>query len=391
MFGSFAELNDGVELTGERMVAGGDALGHAPDGRVVLIDGALPGERVEVQITSDRSDMLRARVAAVLDASPDRVTPPCAFARAGCGGCGWQHVAPHVQPQLKLDVVRDALRRIARVDDPPLGDPVPLPPTGYRSTVRALVVDGRAAFRRRASHEPITIESCLVAHPLVDDVLRNGRFGEAREVTVRASVATRERCLLPDPSHATIDVADDVQIGSRASVTEVVDGTPLRVSIRSFFQTRPDGATVLARLVRNAVGPNRTVADLYCGVGLFAARLDSPLRVVAVERASSSVRDARHNLRHLPARVVRSDVDAFRPEPVEVVIADPSRRGVGRAGVRTIERTGAGRVVLVSCDAAALARDVSLLHASGFDLRSVTLVDLFPHTPHIEAVSVLER
>ena len=133
------------------------------------------------------------------------------------------------------------------------------------------------------------------------------------------------------------------------------------------------------------------VADLYCGVGLFAARLDSPLRVVAVERASSSVRDARHNLRHLPARVVRSDVDAFRPEPVEVVIADPSRRGVGRAGVRTIERTGAGRVVLVSCDAAALARDVSLLHASGFDLRSVTLVDLFPHTPHIEAVSVLER
>src|SRR5262249_43917713 len=125
MLGSFAELNEGVELTAERMVTGGDALGHATDGRVVLIDGALPGERVELEITADRSDMLRARVAEVLDPSPDRVTPPCAFARAGCGGCGWQHVAPHTQPQLKLDIVRDALRRIAHLDDPPLRDPVP--------------------------------------------------------------------------------------------------------------------------------------------------------------------------------------------------------------------------------------------------------------------------
>ena len=93
----------------------------------------------------------------------------------------------------------------------------------------------------------------------------------------------------------------------------------------------------------------------------------------------------------MPARVVRADVEKFRPEPVEVVVADPSRSGLGRGGVATINRSDAARVVLVSCDAAALARDVRLLDASGFDLQSVTLVDLFPHTPHIEVVSVLER
>jgi tRNA/tmRNA/rRNA uracil-C5-methylase (TrmA/RlmC/RlmD family) len=133
------------------------------------------------------------------------------------------------------------------------------------------------------------------------------------------------------------------------------------------------------------------IADLYCGVGLFAGVVDAPRQVFAVERDRHAAADARDNLRARPARVVRSDVGTWQPEPVDVVVADPSRAGLGRAGVRTVFGCRASRVVLVSCDPAACARDIALLRDGGYELRSITPVDLFPHTPHIECVSILER
>jgi 23S rRNA (uracil1939-C5)-methyltransferase len=380
-----------VELTATRVVAGGDALARSPDGRVALVDGALPGERVRVEVTAERADHLRARVIEILDASPDRVVPPCPYAREGCGGCGWQHVAPSAQPDLKRDIIRDALARIARIDDPPFTAPVVLPVTGFRTTVRALVVDGRPAFRRHHSHDPVRVDECLVAHPAIDALLHDGRFGRAREVTLRVGVATGERAARADPARCELELPPDVEQGPSAHVHEVIAGRTLRVSINAFFQSRTDGAEALARIVRDAVGRDRTVADLYCGVGLFAATLDEPRRVIAVERGRAAIADAKHNLRGLPARVVGADVGRWKGAAADVVIADPSRTGLGKDGARAVVACDANRIVLVSCDAAALARDVGLLAAAGYAPVSVTLVDLFAHTPHIECVTVLDR
>src|SRR2546423_2775152 len=238
-----------VELVTTRMVAGGDALARADDGRVVLVDGALPGERVRVAITSNRADHLRAQVVEVLEAAPERIEPPCVHARNGCGGCGWQHVTVDAQRAYKRDIITDALRRIAHVEDAPLCDTVELPAAGYRTTVRALVVDGGPAFRRHRAHDPVPVDSCLVAHPLVEDMLQHGRFHGAHEVTLRVGVGTGERCAYTDPKGAPIEVAADVRTGPRAHVHELVDGTQFRISARSFFQTRVDGAEALARLV----------------------------------------------------------------------------------------------------------------------------------------------
>jgi 23S rRNA (uracil1939-C5)-methyltransferase len=380
-----------VELRAGRIVACGDALAHAPDGRVALIDGALPGERVRVEITAQRSDHMRARVVEVLDPSPARVGEPCPFARAGCGGCTWQHIRVDAQRAYKRDIIVDALRRIARCSEPPLRDTVSLPDFGYRTTVRVLVVDGRPAFRRRHAHEPARIEYCPIAHPLVDDVLRHGRFDGAREVTIRVGARTGERSMLADPPDAALQVADDIARGRNASIHEEVAGQRFRVSTRSFFQVRADGADALAVLVRDAVGPDRRVADLYCGVGLFAGVIERPRSVVVAERGRSAVADARVNLEGGAARVVRADVGRWRGTEVDVVIADPSRAGLQREGAATVLRCAPERVVLVSCDAAAFARDVMLLEELGFTLTSVTPVDLFPHTPHVECVSVLDR
>jgi 23S rRNA (uracil1939-C5)-methyltransferase len=387
------------------MAAGGDAIARDDGGRVVFVEGALPGERVLAAVVDERRDFARAHAEEVLEAAPARVAAPCPHVAEGCGGCGWQHVAVGEQGRLKAAIVADALRRIGRLDPPGIALGPELPATGYRTTVRAAVLDGVAGFRHRRSHDVVTVAEggCLVAHPLVDEVLRSGRFGEAAEVTVRAGVASGERLVVAHPSAGGVEVPDGVAVvgtdelraGRRAWIHEAVAGRTWRISAQSFFQARPDGAAALvdAVLAAAAVDGTGAVADLYGGVGLFAGAIADRFDAapVVVERNRSAAADARHNLAGTGAKVLGVPVERWRPSPADLVVADPSRAGLGRAGVARVAATGAGRLVLVSCDAAALARDAALLAGEGFTLAEVTLVDLFPHTAHVEVVARFDR
>jgi 23S rRNA (uracil1939-C5)-methyltransferase len=238
----------------------------------------------------------------------------------------------------------------------------------------------------------------MVLHPLLDELVHDGRFGDATEVTLRCGARTGERLALVTPNALAVALPDDVRVvgadalraGKRAWIHEVIDGVSLRVSAASFFQARPDGADALVAAVRRAAGssgPETRVVDAYAGVGLFSATVARDAAVVAVERSASSVADARVNLAGLRARIVRADVEKFHAVGADVVIADPARAGLGRVAVQKLAATHASRFVLVSCDPAAFGRDVALLRAAGYDLTNVDLVDLFGHTSHIELVS----
>src|SRR4051794_15865574 len=165
------------ELRPTAMVAGGDAIARDADGRVTFVAGALPGERVRVEIDDSRRDFARGHVVEVLDPSPLRVAPPCPELARGCGSCQWQHITADGQRELKRDIVIDALRRVGRFDAPAVSATVPLPVTGYRTTVRAAVNgDGAAGYRTAGGHGVVDVGSCLVAHPLVAELLATGRF-----------------------------------------------------------------------------------------------------------------------------------------------------------------------------------------------------------------------
>jgi 23S rRNA (uracil1939-C5)-methyltransferase len=387
----------GVELRAERLVAGGDALTREPSGRVVFVAGALPGETVVAEVTAEWPDYARAVAVDVLDASPDRVAPPCPFVAAGCGGCSWQHIAPRAQTELKRGIVAEALVRTGGLTDVEVGLAPPLDPWAFRTTLRMAVDGDRVGFRSARSHDVVAVDPCLVAHPALADIIAAGRFPGAGEVTMRCGAATGERSVVIDPSSVELkaSVPSDVAVGSRAAIHEEIDGVRLRISARSFFQTRADGAAALVTLVRDAVtaGGNHpdSLADAYAGVGLFAATVAPTAEVVCIERSAPACADARHNLRERAATIVQGSVDRWRPHAVDAVIADPSRRGLGRRAVDVLAGTGAPRLVLVSCDAVSLARDARLLASAGFAHRSSTVVDLFPHTPHVEVVSRFDR
>lgn len=392
-----------LSLTPEKIVAGGEALARDADGRVVLIEGAIPGETVRVEITTAKKSFARARVIEVLSPSADRTTPPCRHVMAGCGGCEWQHIAPDAQRRLRRDIVVDALTRLGKVEDAGalVGEPVVLADHGFRTSVRVLMRKGRPAFRRAHSHDPVAIDSCLVAHPLIESLLKTETFDGVTEAEIRCGVRTGERLVIAYPTTRYLTMpddvvtigADDIERGGTAMFAEEAAGRRWRISATSFFQTRVDGADALAAAVAAAVPDDAaTVVDLYAGVGLFAGTVARTGRsVIAVEGNPAAVRDMRHNLAGDTVQIVRGDVLRWDPIPADVVIADPSRAGLGPEVVERIAGTEAPRVVLVACDAAALGRDVKLLTGRGYQLTAATPIDLFPHTSHVEVVAVLDR
>jgi 23S rRNA (uracil1939-C5)-methyltransferase len=367
---------------------------------VVFVSGAAPGETVLADLVDERSSFARATVVEVLEPSPDRVAPPCPHVAEGCGGCDWQHLTVGSQRRLRTEIVRDVLARSGAADDPLVVPGVELAADHLRTTVRGTAgPDGRFAFRRRRSHDPIVVDSCLVAHPLVEEILAEGWFGDAAEVTVRVGARTGERLVVVSPKAVGVRVppgvtvvgTDELARGHRAWFHEEAAGRTWRISAGSFFQASPEGAEALVAEVDSLVArfaPDaERLVDLCCGVGLFAGTVGAGRSVVGVERSAAAVADARHNLAGLDARLVKVALGRWRPGPADVVVADPARSGLGKDGVKAVAGTGARLCVLVSCDPAALGRDARLLAEAGYAHVGSSVLDLFGHTGQIEVVS----
>jgi 23S rRNA (uracil1939-C5)-methyltransferase len=380
----------------ERFVAGGEALARDADGRVVFVRGGVPGDEVAVEIDDTRRDFSRGHVVEVCEPSPDRVVPPCPQRRLGCGGCDWQHVATPAQLPAKQSIVVDALRRTGRIPDPVVRTGPAVPSRGYRTTIRVVGdSERRPAFRMERSRATVPAAGCLVAHPALLPLLDEIVVTPELEVALRVSVATGEITALWDTAAGSVDgLPPHVATGRRAALTERVAGHDFRVSAPSFFQSGPAAAELLVAEVMT-VAPElssaRRVLDAYAGVGLFAvAATPAESEVVAVESSSDAVADARVNLANRRARVERLEVARWRPrggEGFDVAIADPARTGLAKPGVNAVAGAMAPLLVLVSCDPVSLARDAALLAGRGYRHERTTVLDLFPETHHVEAVT----
>lgn len=295
---------------------------------------------------------------------------------------------------VRHDIVVDAARHLSgfELPEPTVGPAASL--ADYRTTVRFARDGASVGLRRSGSDEVVPIDRCLVAHPLVDEVIADLDPGEAEELTVRVGAATGDRLVLASPTAAGVEAADGVLVvgldelqgGRRAWIHDEVAGRRWRISARSFFQSGPASAEALVDAVTRAMtDTGERMLDLYAGVGLFAGTVGVGRECVAVERSPDAIADAKINLPD--ARVVRADVRRYRPRPVDVAIVDPARSGLGREAADVLVASQASVVVLVSCDAAAFGRDVKLLADRGYAPTSIELVDAFPGTSHVEVVT----
>ena len=391
-----------LELTG--FAAGGRAIGHAPDGRVVFVEYGIPGERVVAEITDEYPGYIEATAVQVLRASEQRVDAPCRYF-GKCGGCQLQHIAYDEQLRLKTGVVRDQLERIGKFEADVARDLVRdmlgmNDPWGYRNHVRFTVRrDGEIGFMQRGTHRFMRVEECLIASDRVNEVLdaTQDRTMQTRQLSVRVGENTDETMIQPKiqwrpgRSHARLE-------SGQTTYHESLLGTSYRISSPAFFQVNTRQAERLLAIVLDhvrAVSP-RVVIDAYAGVGTFAAQLATEVEhVVTIEESAAAGVDAEINLAPFSnvTRIVGKVEDTLpgmTPAP-DVVVIDPPRAGIYASVVQAIIDSAAKRVVYVSCDPGTLARDLRLFVDGGFTIGSIQPVDMFPHTQHIECVTVLDR
>jgi len=250
------------------------------DGRIVFVPGALPGELVAVELETTKKDYAKARVVEILERSPVRDSPSCAHRRAGCGGCDWMHLQPAAQFDAKVEIVRESLRRVGRLDDSLVDDLVKVGSAvsqfGYRTTIRIVGgPDGMVGFREQGTTEVVPVTSCPIAASNLSRLLPLLDVDEGAELTLRTSVASGAITAIWDRKYrkSIRGLPSEVHIGERAWLTERIAGHDFRVSAGSFFQSGAQAAELLVAAVGRAApelnGADHAV-DAYGGVGLFA-------------------------------------------------------------------------------------------------------------------------
>lgn len=384
-------------VTIEKIAHGGHFIARHL-GAVIFVRHAIPGEEVEIEITSTGSSFNRADVVKVVSASSDRVSAPCQFAhRAGCGGCDFQHISLERQRQLKSEVITEQFARIAKkevnVQVEEVGGPL-----GYRTRFTAVTTrDGALGFRQARSNKVVPVSDCRILQPeLKYQELSNRKWKGDLQVEVSIS-SSGERTIATgytrDESPVRTSEGPDI-------ATYLVNEFPLEVSQRSFWQSHKEAPRTLTEAVLKfaQIKSGDHLLDLYGGVGLFTSQflelLGESGRVDLVEGSKSATGDALRNFaEHSNVGIHTGDVEKILPRfsKADVIILDPPREGAGKNVVESMVSLAPRAIVYVACDPAALARDSAYLERSGYELADIRAFDLFPMTQHIESVALFKR
>jgi 23S rRNA (uracil1939-C5)-methyltransferase len=387
-----------LEVIIERLLPGGAGLAHA-DGRTLLVGLAAPGDRLRVRVERVRGRVAFASLVEVLAPSPARVEPPCPYF-GRCGGCDFQQLEYEAQLAAKVEIIRDCLRRVARVEPP---TEIPITPSPavwqYRSRAQWQFDRGgaRLGYFERGTHTVCDVSMCPVVVPALQQTLERVReelkehppdvpTGEFEAVAGDSGVM-----LWPPLDAASDDTAEREE-------TRTIGGETYRFGPDCFFQINHALLEPLvAEATRDAQGER--ALDLYCGVGLFTLPLARRFRhVIGVEGNPSATLYARRNLSD--AGLANADIEtaavgdwltrrAQSLPPIDFILLDPPRAGAEREAVEAINALAPQHISYVSCDPATLARDLRLLFDTGYCLASLRAFDLFPQTHHVETVAHL--
>jgi 23S rRNA (uracil1939-C5)-methyltransferase len=448
------KLHEEVELQVDSLAYGGNGVARL-DGFVVFVRSGLPGDRVRARVTKVKRGFAEAIATDVLEPSQHRVEAPCAHYPV-CGGCRFQDLDYAFQVAAKEDQVRDALKRIGGIAEPPLEPILPADsPFFYRNKMEysfTQTSDGPALGFHKAGRwdEVLEIEKCwlttdlgnsirnavrdwareenLVAYDQAEHtgylrhlVVREGRnTGQALVVLVTASGEKFERGYFVEvlkrfPEVRSIhwavnDTPSEVTnlpstlLWGEDAIEEELLGLRFRIRPNAFLQTNTEMAEKLYGIAIEyaALTGAETVYDLYCGTGTIGISMArNALTVWGVEISEESVACALENLElnsignaaFFAGNVGQSLEElAERAGSPDVVVVDPPRAGLAGKALKRTGALGADRIVYVSCNPTTLASDIKVLRAEhGYELARVRPVDMFPHTPHVEAVALLTR
>ena len=430
-----------LELRVDSLAQGGRGVARRDDGFVVFVAGGLPGDRVRVRVSKAKRGYAEAGAVELLEASPERIADVCVHEGEPCPGAPWQGLAYERQLEEKAAQVDEALRRLGGLDGFESEAIVPaVSPWRYRNKLEYSFGDREGdavlGFHRRGSwRDVVDVDDCHLASAANNEARNTVRDwaraeglpayesddgrGVLRNLIVREGARTGQvqtrlvttGAEFPRPPvdlHTVIDgpaggTDGPTGVLGEEHLEEELGGLRFRISHSAFFQTNTEMAERLYGVAAEYAGftGSERVFDLYCGIGTIALSLAASAgQVWGIETVPEAVADAERNAKRNGignARFVTADARlGIRPlieragKP-DVVVVDPPRAGLSKKVVRRVIECEAPRIVYVSCNPTTLAPNAAQLAEAGYRLRRVTPVDMFPQTPHVECVALLER
>ena len=430
------EIGELIRIEVESLNYSARAVGRA-GGLIVFVNRGVPGDKLLVRIEQIKKNYAVAEVEDILSASPYRCQPPCVHFTEGCGGCQWQHIAYKYQLQWKMEVVRQALKRIGKLEIIPKMEHRGLSPSHhYRNKLRLFPAKDQGigvplGMRRSESHKVVPIRECLISTTVINSlssIFRGEVFSTGdglSEISIRSldglmlsctynrdntSIAVNIDKLSDLPEVASIFYRIVPTSGRPGkfilgyggnTISQEVHGIRYKIGPDCFFQINVSGLKNLIHLVKDFAGEdNHLILDAHCGVGTFALQVaDVSDTVWGIDISSSAVALARSNasdngITNVHFRKGRaSDIlrNELRDVQLDLAILDPPRKGCEKADLQALIRSQPRKIIYVSCNPTTLARDLRELGESGYNLLRLAMVDMFPMTYHLEVVALCTR
>lgn len=431
-----------MEIEIEDITSTGEGVGNL-DGLKVFVDGALPGELVEVARTTLKKTFAKASLLKIIKQSPDRVTPICPIF-SKCGGCQLMHLSYEAGLKLKEKRIRDAFERIGKLENFALMPCHPSPSElHYRNKIQLPISQDRSiGLYAKRSHEIIPVEHCFIHHPAGESVFQacskiirdssitiyneqNGK-GELRHLLLKSGngvlvvLITTKKPTYNLKGIAKQIIAQEGVVGvihglnqKRSNVVRgdhytllegeyylmaELLGIKVRLSAPSFFQVNSSqAANIYEKALELAdLKPSDRVIDAYCGVGLFACLLAKKCdHVTGIEVVSEAIEDANYNAKLNGVEVdfvcgkVEDLIDQYPRQTV--VFINPPRKGCAEKVLVNIAKMNPKKIIYTSCDPATLARDLNILSTLGYSKIEAYPFDMFPQTTHVEILTIISK
>lgn len=422
------------------------------DGLALFVPLVLPGEKVKVKITEVKKRHALGVLVEILEASPQRVLPPCPYF-GQCGGCQFQHLPYPDQLIWKKQMVIDAFERIGRFSDVPVKDVIGMNiPWKYRNKMQLPLQNNEKDLKigcyQRGTHQVVDTPVCLIQSDWNNQLLEKIKKvlktyeipiyseetheGWVRQVLGRSNQKNEGLCILVATAKELPNHFDDcleelksidglrgvlLNVNSRRtntvlgketfllwgedSLVERLGSLDFSLSGTAFFQVNPVQTEILYDQVVEFAGltGKETVLDAYCGTGTIALYLaPHASKIIGIERHPGAVADAKRNAEQnevVNCEFFEGDIEQYLADiqkmDLDIVVVDPPRAGCSPETLETLDQTGSKKIVYVSCNPSTLARDAAYLASRGWNLQKIQPVDMFPHTSHVEAVALIER
>ncbi|MDQ3130053.1 MAG: class I SAM-dependent RNA methyltransferase [Acidobacteriota bacterium] len=383
------KVGEEIEVKIEKIVTGGYGLGFA-ENLTVFVPLAAPKDKLTVKIHQLKGKTAFAEIAGIIEPSPERIAPPCVYF-GSCGGCDFQQLNYESQLAAKVGIIRESLTRIGKINYETeikiIGSPKSF---GYRARAQWHVNTRRKkiGYFQRKSHDVIDVVECPIIIPELQEVLT-----ELRESIVWESFWSESVEIEAASSAENVSVYSAEIVEPTEELSFESGGNRYFYDATTFFQGNP---FLIEQLIETAIGgaEGASAIDLYCGVGLFTLPLAVKFtKVIGVEGWGKAVEFAVKNIENARAENIEifgENVNEWlmnnQPENIDFVLLDPPRSGTEKEIIENLLKIKPRQLSYVSCEPSTLARDLKILCDNDYKIESITALDLFPQTHHVETI-----